>query len=330
RTMGYLHQQRGEQSQADEHYREAYELVKAQVSQLKNGSPANLTAEQLHSAIAELRASSLKVAPVEWESLLTVLIETYSQKPDKESEARPSDAEVVLVNLIFDQLINIRRQRGDVTAGIASLKAAMAYADARLSERPGYGPFKARQSELHRIFARELPRIAAHLLKTGNVDQAKYIYDEMTKSFLAEDGTWDANLLNESSWYVALEKQQPVDAYAQALAWAERAAEASPETGSILNTLGVAQYRAGHFKESLETLERSAKLNSKLSGVLIPADVAFIAMAHHQLGHHDEACKHLETLRDLLTWDQWKNDSQNQRFLQEAKELITKAAPSVP
>ena len=121
-----------------------------------------------------------------------------------------------------------------------------------------------------------------------------------------------------------------MDAYAQALAWAERAVEASPENGSILNTLGVAQYRAGHFKEALETLERSAKLNSRPSGALNPSDVAFLAMAHHQLGHPDEARKHLETLRDLLTWDQWKNDSQNQRFLQEAKELITKAAPSVP
>ena len=114
-----------------------------------------------------------------------------------------------------------------------------------------------------------------------------------------------------------------MDAYAQALAWAERAVEASPENGSILNTLGVAQYRAGHFKEALETLERSAKLNSKASGVLNPSDVAFIAMAHHQMGHPEEARKHLETLRDLLTWDQWKNNTDNQTFLQEAQERIT-------
>ena len=114
-----------------------------------------------------------------------------------------------------------------------------------------------------------------------------------------------------------------MDAYAQALAWAERAVEASPENGSILNTLGVAQYRAGHFKEALETLERSVKLNSKASGALNPADVAFIAMAHHQLGHPDEARKHLETLRDLLTWDQWKHTIDNQAFLQEAENLIS-------
>ncbi|MCA9027825.1 MAG: hypothetical protein KDA86_21630 [Planctomycetaceae bacterium] len=66
------------------------------------------------------------------------MIESYTREPESGSEAQPSEAEVALVNQTFDQLIIIRRQQGDVTEGIAALKAAMAYADARLSEQPAH------------------------------------------------------------------------------------------------------------------------------------------------------------------------------------------------
>ena len=47
-----------------------------------------------------------------------------------------------------------------------------------------------------------------------------------------------------------------------------------------------------------------------------------LAMAHHRLGHTDEARKQLDRLRDLLQQDRWKNDADSQAFLREAEQLI--------
>jgi Flp pilus assembly protein TadD len=52
----------------------------------------------------------------------------------------------------------------------------------------------------------------------------------------------------------------------------------------FLNTLGVAQYRVGQYQTALDTLLRADKMNQG-----IPEDVAFLAMAHHRLGHKEQA-----------------------------------------
>jgi tetratricopeptide (TPR) repeat protein len=96
-----------------------------------------------------------------------------------------------------------------------------------------------------------------------------------------------------------------------------------PDNGVYLNTLGVAQYRLGQYDQAIATLTRSDKLNSKqFGGQSHPADVAFLAMAHHRLGHSDEARKLLERLRQLLQQDRWKNDAESQAFLREVESLI--------
>ena len=53
-----------------------------------------------------------------------------------------------------------------------------------------------------------------------------------------------------------------------------------------LNTLGAALYRAGRFDEAIRRLEESIRLPG---GESRPEDWAFLAMAHHRLGHRDEA-----------------------------------------
>jgi hypothetical protein len=45
-------------------------------------------------------------------------------------------------------------------------------------------------------------------------------------------------------------------------------------------------------------------------------------MAHHRVGHSDEAPKLLDRLRQLLQQDRWKNDTESQAFLREAESLI--------
>jgi serine/threonine protein kinase/WD40 repeat protein len=72
----------------------------------------------------------------------------------------------------------------------------------------------------------------------------------------------------------------------RALTLARRAAELAPKAGIVLNTLGVAQYRAGQYVEAVATLEKSLAANR---GGFDAFDLFFQGMAHHRLGHRDEA-----------------------------------------
>jgi tetratricopeptide (TPR) repeat protein len=58
-----------------------------------------------------------------------------------------------------------------------------------------------------------------------------------------------------------------------------------PSQAIYLNTLGVAEYRVGRNVEAIETLNRSLAAGSTSAGF----DLYFLAMAHHQLGHREEA-----------------------------------------
>ncbi len=90
-----------------------------------------------------------------------------------------------------------------------------------------------------------------------------------------------------------------------------------PENWHFLNTLGVAQYRAGEHEQALQTLTRSDQLQGGH-----PADVAFLAMVYHRLGHEEEARVQLSRLRELLSRDDWKKDEESLGFLREAETLI--------
>jgi tetratricopeptide (TPR) repeat protein len=63
----------------------------------------------------------------------------------------------------------------------------------------------------------------------------------------------------------------------------------------LLNTLGAALYRAGRFAEAERRLEEGIR---QRTGVSREADWVFLAMAHHRLGHHDEARRWLDRFRD--------------------------------
>src|SRR5262249_276918 len=72
----------------------------------------------------------------------------------------------------------------------------------------------------------------------------------------------------------------------RALAMCRRAVALAPGEAMSLNTLGVVQYRAGRYDEAIATLERSLAAGPGQSDGL---DLFFLAMAHHRLGHREEA-----------------------------------------
>lgn len=63
----------------------------------------------------------------------------------------------------------------------------------------------------------------------------------------------------------------------------------------VLNTLGAVLYRAGRFEDAIHRLEEGIQLRN---GESLPQDWVFLAMAHHRLGHRDEARRWLDRLRN--------------------------------
>jgi hypothetical protein len=82
--------------------------------------------------------------------------------------------------------------------------------------------------------------------------------------------------------------QNPIRLAEAALArWSEG------EKSDVLNTLGAALYRAGRFEEAIRRLNKSSKTQGDEG---VPKRFAFLAMAHHRLGHQDDAKHWLDKL----------------------------------
>ena len=78
----------------------------------------------------------------------------------------------------------------------------------------------------------------------------------------------------------------------------------------------------------MKTLVRSDEINSKQWGISDPYDIAFLAMAHHRLGHTQEAENLLDCLRQLLQDPRWKSDQESQACLAEAETLLNQKRDS--
>ncbi|MBI3466590.1 MAG: protein kinase [Planctomycetes bacterium] len=137
-----------------------------------------------------------------------------------------------------------------------------------------------------------------------------------------------ANALNNAAWLIIREADRSVEEYRRALGDAEKVCRLVPDNGVYLNTLGIARYRVGQYEYAAVTLRLSDQFNSKAFGQSHPADLAFLAMAHHRIGHAEEAQKLLDRLRKSLQDPRWKDDAEPQAFLREAEALIlTRGSP---
>jgi hypothetical protein len=69
-------------------------------------------------------------------------------------------------------------------------------------------------------------------------------------------------------------------------------------------------------------LTRSEKLNTARLKAVLPADMAFLAMAQHRLGKGEAARQTLARLRQTAEDPRWARDPESQTFLQEAEKLL--------
>ena len=104
----------------------------------------------------------------------------------------------------------------------------------------------------------------------------------------------------------------------RALTLARRAVELAPNRAVSLNTLGVAQYRAGRYAEAIATLDRSLAAGH---GAYDGYDLFFQAMAHWQLGDKPRA---LACFDKAVGWMEQKRraDEELIRFRAEAAALL--------
>jgi WD40 repeat protein len=91
--------------------------------------------------------------------------------------------------------------------------------------------------------------------------------------------------LNNLAWPLATSPDPKLRNPVRAVELAKRAVELKPKEGSFWNTLGVAHYRAGDWGAAVAALEKSGQLRQGGDSF----DWFFLAMAHQQLGDHEQA-----------------------------------------
>jgi eukaryotic-like serine/threonine-protein kinase len=105
----------------------------------------------------------------------------------------------------------------------------------------------------------------------------------------------DLDELNDMSRSVVLRPDARPEDYELALRQAQELCRLDPDCYQYLNTLGVALYRAGRHEEAIHRLEEAIQLRS---GKSVPKHWYFLALAHHRLGHREEARRWLARFRN--------------------------------
>jgi hypothetical protein len=135
----------------------------------------------------------------------------------------------------------------------------------------------------------------------------------------------NANALNNASAVVVVNPRADASAYRRALQLAEAACAVMPDNIEYLNILGIAYYRVGNYQDALGTLGRCNELRKES----FPEDLAFLAMAQHQLGRKEQARATLARLQEVIRQPRWAQDAEAQTQLREAEELL-KTKPANP
>ena len=126
-----------------------------------------------------------------------------------------------------------------------------------------------------------------------------------------------SNNIGEKAWLLATAPDATARNPEEAVKLAKRALELGPQNAAYWNTLGVAQYRAGAWKEASLALQKSMELRNGGDAF----DWFFIGMAHWQLGQKEEARMQYER---ALQWmkENLPQESELRRFRSEAEALL--------
>ena len=116
------------------------------------------------------------------------------------------------------------------------------------------------------------------------------------------------------------------DPPAESLDRVRRVAEAFPR-GVFLNTLAVAEFRAGNHEAAVAAAGRSLGKTPgelKLDGPH-PVDLAVLAMSHFRLGRAEEAVEYRDRLRERMRSDAFSRDAESRQFRNETNAMFSGA-----
>jgi tetratricopeptide (TPR) repeat protein len=149
----------------------------------------------------------------------------------------------------------------------------------------------------------------------GRHDEAESDLENALGAAKSDDES--AMALNNMAWTISKSPTQKTRWTHYALGLAEKSVRFK-SNGVTLNTLGVAQYRAGKFREAIESLTKSHELDGDETAGF---NLFWLAMAHWQLGENE---KGRELLQQAITWtEEYRpNNEELVGFRAEAEELM--------
>ncbi len=155
---------------------------------------------------------------------------------------------------------------------------------------------------------------AAMYEQLGEHDQALADYHKAIE--LAPND--DPSLLISIVWTIVRSSGHNRELVQRAVGLAEKAAEQAPEKAWVWPALGAARYRAGKYAEAIEALEESQRLSDTPRS---SSNGFFLAMAHWQLGHQDEARQWYDKAVEWMEKNR-PDDEELLRFRTEAADLL--------
>ncbi len=141
-----------------------------------------------------------------------------------------------------------------------------------------------------------------------------------------EKGEYPPEALNSLAWFLVSGPTEIRDARV-ALRLAEKATTKDSERWNFQGTLGVAQYRCGHYSAALATLTKADELYNRdhagrIQSAHHPVHVATIAMSLFQTGRNEDARGYFRQLQTLMKDPSNANDPDTRTLAEEAESLL--------
>jgi tetratricopeptide (TPR) repeat protein len=157
---------------------------------------------------------------------------------------------------------------------------------------------------VQRLFAKPLSRDEA----IKRIKEETSIWEPVRQRALALAQEIAENLqaIQIASWSTAMNPGYAAGQYARALAQAERLCQFKPEDPYIMQLMGMAQYRAGKYKEAIAALDRIEQLHAlerveeNDRAFLTVLRYAFLAMAKHRAGQTADARATFKLLQEAV------------------------------
>jgi tetratricopeptide (TPR) repeat protein len=131
-----------------------------------------------------------------------------------------------------------------------------------------------------------------------------------------------APTLNSRAWEVAINPSRTKKEYAEALERARGAADVLADNWAVLNTVGLAAYRAGAYALGLSSLERSDELAERATGSPKAGNAAIRAMIEQARGRGEAARAALAEALALLELEGSMRRDSTRTLVEEARGMV--------